>query len=367
MAALPGGDDYGGDGALVRRPAVAGALRAIASDGRDAFYAGAFGDGLMTMGDGMYSADDLATPQVEWTAALGVDALGHRLWTAPPNSQGYLALAAAWILDGLALPDDPDDPLWAHLLVEASRQAAFDRNTVLYDGADGTALLSPERLTPRRDAIDVNAAVSVGDNYRSGGTMCMSTIDKNRMGVTLIQSNASAWGSNLVEANTRIFLHNRGMGFSLDPAHPAALQPGKRPPHTLSPMMVTHHDGGLAVALGTMGGDSQPQVLLQLLVRMLVHDADPSRAVAEGRFALASPDIRGSGFDTWSHEGRVRVRIEANAPAGWAEGLADRGHIVEATPPFDHGFGHAHAVVVDGDILCGGADPRSRSGAACGY
>jgi gamma-glutamyltranspeptidase len=82
---------------------------------------------------------------------------------------------------------------------------------------------------------------------------------------------------------------------------------------------------------------------------------------------LASADPAGTGFDTWSQNGRVRVRIEANAPTAWAEGLTERGHVVEPAGAFDHGFGHAHAVVVDGDVLVGGADPRSRSGAACGF
>jgi gamma-glutamyltranspeptidase len=108
----------------------------------------------------------------------------------------------------------------------------------------------------------------------------MSTVDRDRMGVTLIQSNASGWGSNLVEPNTRIFLQNRGMGFSLDPASPAVLSAGRKPPHTLSPMMVTNPDGSLNMSIGTMGGDSQPQILLQLLVRTLVHGASAACAYA---------------------------------------------------------------------------------------
>lgn len=367
MGGLPGGDDYAAPGQLVVRAGVAAALQAIARDGRSAFYEGPFGEGLLALGAGLYEAHDLTIEQAEWSNALGVEAFGHRLWTAPPNSQGYLALASAWILDGLPLPDDPDDPQWAYLLVEASRQAAFDRNAVLFDGADGEALVSPERLSPRRAAIDPFAAADLGDSYAGGGTMSLSVVDEQRMGVTLIQSNASAWGSNLVEPTTRIFLHNRGMGFSLDPDHPAAMTPHARPPHTLAPMLVTNLDGSLAMALGTMGGDSQPQILLQLLVRMLVHGASPAHAVAEGRFALASAHPGGTGFDTWDGRGTVRVRVEGNAAAGWADGLAERGHVVERAGSFDHGFGHAHCVVVNNDVLMGGADPRSRSGAAAGY
>ncbi len=366
MSRLPGGDDYTGDSQTMRRPVVATTLRAIGTDGRDAFYGGAFGDGLLALGDGLYAKDDLAESQATWVEPVGVDAFGHRVWGAPPNSQAYLALAATWIADGLDLPDDPNDPRWAHLLVEASRQAAFDRLEFLHEHADAQAFLDTA-LTDRRAAIDLHSAATLGDSYRGGGTMCLSAVDSDRMGVTLIQSNASAWGSNLVEPNTRIFLHNRGTGFSLEPGHPAEFAPGRRPPHTLSPLMVTNPDGSLRMSIGTMGGDSQPQILLQLLVRMLRHGERAERAVADGRFVLASQDVPSTGFDTWAHRGRVKVRVEANAPAAWVDGLRQRGHVVEEANAFDAGFGHAHVVDVDGDALVGGADPRSRSGSASGY
>ena len=365
MSRLPGGQDYAGDSQTMTRPVVAETLRAIAVDGRDAFYAGPFGDGLLALGDGLYDKDDLAWSQASWSDAIGVDAFGHRLWGAPPNSQAYLALASAWIADGLDLPDDPDDPLWAHLLVEASRQAAFDRLEFLHEHADAVAFLT--HLADRRAAIDPQRAATLGDSYRTGGTMCLTAVDRDRMGVTLIQSNASGWGSNLVEPNTRIFLHNRGTGFSLVPGHPAEFAPGLRPPHTLSPMAVTNADGSLRMSFGTMGGDSQPQILLQLLVRMLRHGESAERAVSAGRFALHSQDNPSTGFDTWDNRGRVKVRVEANAPTAWAAGLRDRGHEVEDAPAFNAGFGHAHIVDVDGALLVGGADPRSRSGGASGY
>jgi gamma-glutamyltranspeptidase/glutathione hydrolase len=187
------------------------------------------------------------------------------------------------------------------------------------------------------------------------------------MGVTLIQSNASGWGSNLVEPNTRIFLQNRGTGFSLEPGHPAEFAPGRKPPHTLSPLAVTKPDGSLRMSIGTMGGDSQPQILLQLLVRMLKHGESAGRAVSAGRFVLHSQDVPSTGFDTWVNRGRVKVRVEANAPDAWVDGLQERGHVVDPSPAFDGGFGHAHVVDVDGDVLVGGADPRSRSGSASGY
>src|SRR5204863_6756869 len=84
-------------GDLVRRPGVARTLQSIARDGRDGFYGGEFGAGLLVLGAGEYVAADLERPLADWVAPLSADAWGHRLWTIPPASQGYLMLAAAWI------------------------------------------------------------------------------------------------------------------------------------------------------------------------------------------------------------------------------------------------------------------------------
>ncbi|MDQ3145846.1 MAG: gamma-glutamyltransferase, partial [Actinomycetota bacterium] len=189
-------------------------------------------------------------------------------------------------------------------------------------------------------------------------------VDGDRMGVSLIQSNAFGWGANLVVPGVGAFLHNRGIGFSLEPGHPGEYRPGRRPPSTLAPALLTHPDGSLAAVLGTMGGDSQPQILLQLMARLLHHGESPGRAMAAGRFALAG----GGSFATWDDGGTVRVEVEGHAPAGWADGLAVRGHAVERAPAHSaHGFGHAHVIVVEDDHLAGASDPRPRTGAAAGY
>ncbi len=244
----------------------------------------------------------------------------------PPNSQGYLALTSAWIASGLALPDDPDDPAWAHLLIEASLEAGFDRPHVLHERADPAALVNLERLQPRVARIDPQttrrrslAPLSDGD------TTYLCTVDGDRMAVSLIQSNASGLGSWLAEPNTGINLHNRGLGFSLEEGHPAELAPGRRPPHTLSPLMLTHPDGRLVGPIGTMGGDGQPQILLQLLARLLRHEQSPGAAIGAGRWLLHGPT---TGFDTWTAPEGPSVIIEGHASTRWADGLRARGHTV---------------------------------------
>lgn len=365
---LPGAEDFANadrPGSTVRRPGVARTLRAIAEGGRAAFYEGEFGAGLLALGAGQYRTEDLASPHADWVEPLQIDAWGARLWTVPPNSQGYLTLSAAWIAAGLGLPDDPEDPLWAHLLIEASRQAAYDRIEVLHEQADGEALLSSGRLGPRRAAIDPQRAASLGaaESYRPGGTTYLCSVDAAGMGVSLIQSNAAGFGSGLVEPRTGIFLQNRGIGFSLVPGHPAEYGPHRRPPHTLSPALVTDADGELKMVLGTMGGDSQPQILLQLLARILHHGEAVGEAIAAARFALERAGGGDRGFSAWAGRGQVEVSLEPGAPERWGPGLERLGH--KLAPARQHG--HAHAIVCRSDHLEGAADPRTLAGEAAGF
>jgi gamma-glutamyltranspeptidase/glutathione hydrolase len=246
------------------------------------------------------------------------------------------------------------------------RHAAVDRPDVLFDGADGEALLSASRLQPRAEALSTDRTAALEDRYRPGGTTYLCVVDSDRMAVSLMQSNCMSFGSRLVADRTGVWLHNRGIGFSLDPASPNVLRPGSRPAHTLSPILVTDTRNRLRAVLGTRGGDSQPQVVLQLLTRIFGCGQDPATALASPRWIL-----RGEGddtsFATWESQGRVRVALEAHAPPAWSAGLRERGHRVETEPEFSHATGHAQVIGLASGVLQGAADPRSRSGSAGGY
>jgi gamma-glutamyltranspeptidase / glutathione hydrolase len=364
----PGADDLTavaplGAGTRVRRPGVARALRAIVADGRAGFYQGEFGTGLLALGGGEYTPDDLARDQADWVDPLHLTVWGHDLWGPPPNSQTYLTLSSAWMAERVGLPagaDEIDDPLWAHVLIEATRQAGHDRLAALHEHADGAALLDPARLARRADRIDLGRAAVVPAPAAAGGTIFLAVADVDGNGVALIQSNAAGFGSYLAEPSTGIFLHNRGSGFSLVPGHPAEYGPGRRPPHTLAPVVATRPDGSLHAIVGTMGGDSQPQVVLQLLARLLSAGQDPATAVAAGRWVLGSQ--RDPTFDVWQDPAAIRVRVEGHAPSDWARGLADRGHPVEPMDAYDYRAGHAHVIVRHDDHLAGAADPRALGG-----
>lgn len=372
---LPGAAPFARTGGLqpgdrVRRPGIAEALAAIAAEGRDAFYLGAFGHGLIALGEGEFSESDLERPNADWVEPLALDVWGHRIWTTPPPTQGYLTLAGGWIAEaagiGATTSLEPDSADWAHLLVEAAKQAGHDRPAVLHEHASGPALLDPERLASRAAAIDPSRAAELSAPANPGDTTYLCVIDGDGMACSLIQSNAAGFGANLVVDPPGVFLHNRGIGFSLEAGHPAEYGPRRRPPHTLSPALVTHPDGRLHSVLGTMGGDSQPQILLQLLARLLVAGQDPATALAAGRWVLRAPAAEG-GFATWRRPGDLTVAVEGHVSAEWPAGLEARGHAVKVRQPFDVATGHAHAIVVHDDHLVGAADPRSGAGAAAGW
>ena len=353
-------------GDVVRRPGVARALAGIARHGRRAFYEGEFGEGLLALGAGEYIEADLQLVNADWVDGLALDVWGRKVWTIPPNSQGYLTLAGAWIAERLNIPEERND-LWAHFLVEASRQAGHDRLDVLHEHSDGDALLAGERLAPRAAAISPERAASLGGAYAEGGTIYLCAVDaRDGMAVSLIQSNYSGFGSMLVVPGVRIFLQNRGCGFNLVAGHPAEYGPGRRPPHTLSPAMVTHPDGAFDTVLGTMGGDSQPQILLQLLARRYGPGQadDVGDAIAAPRFVLAGAE---PGYGVWQDGGRVAVALEPHAPSAWFKGLEARGHRVQELRPWSGDAGHAHMItLLPGGALAGSADPRSLGGVAAG-
>ncbi|HQZ34167.1 MAG TPA: gamma-glutamyltransferase [Ilumatobacteraceae bacterium] len=348
-------------GDRVCRPGVAEALRAVATGGREAFYEGEFGAGLQALGAGWFTAGDLARSQAEWVTPLSESAWDVELWTIPPNSQGYLTLGAAALASRLSLPTDPNDEYSAHLLIEAAKVAGFDRPTALHEAADGFALL--RRIAARADLLNTERAGDWPMPARQGDTTYLCTTDSEGMGVSLIQSNASGFGSWLVEPHTQINLHNRGLGFDLEAGHSAELMPGARPPHTLSPALATRGDD-LAAVFGTMGGDAQPQILLQLAARLFHYEQSPAVAMHAGRWALSGPL---TGFDTWSARSGPIVEIEGHAPAEWATALTARGHAVSVLPEYDSAFGHAQVIMRDANGFWAGAtDPRARVGSVAG-
>lgn len=339
-------------GDVIRRPALAGTLQAVAGGGRDAFYMGQPGNDIVEALGGVISQSDLALGNAEWVDPIGCRVGGLTAWTTPPNSQGYLGPATLAVFEMLGPPDDPGDPAWWHLLIEAYRSLAWERNDLVAD--PGYAPL-PQDLILDRDRLERTA--STVDPSRAGvwpkamgtesGTCYLNVSDADGMTVSMIQSNYRGTGSVFGAANSGFLLHDRGGGFSLMPGHPNELGPGKRPLHTLAPTIWT--DGtDPRWAIGTRGGTVQPQLVAQIAARVVLGGADLDTAQAAPRWTVQEFGPRAD----------PRFAVEPGLPAELLDDLRGRGHQIEELDESQPGWGPISLIAIDEAGKRAAADPR---------
>ena len=341
---------------------LATTLAAIRHGGAEAFYGGPTGERIVATlrarGNAM-TLEDLLAHRTETTAPLSLAWNGGELLAHPPNSQGAVLLLAAGMLAGDAASAAG---AWDHLAIEALKSALALRDERIGDPAFGAppldAELDPERLRARRAAIDPQHASARISRVDGGDTIALCVVDEDGMAVTLIESLYMSFGSGLVAEGTGIVLHNRGACFSTVPGQPNAYAGGKRPLHTLAPAMFVR-DGQPEIVFGTMGGDAQPQIQLQLLHNLVDRGLDVQQALDAPRWVYGRPLVAGRP----ELAARDAVLVESRVAHDVAGELRGRGHEVVALGPYENVMGHAHAIVIDRarGTLAGGADPRADS------
>ena len=231
-------------GARLTRPRLAETLRLLAAAGRESFYGGRVGEEITVATDGVITAADLEHRNTQWVDPISVDVFGQRAWTIPPNSQGWLTLAACWLFEQMDPPRDPEDPAFYQAAIEAYRAVAWERDELVSDPdtapLPADQLADPDRLRSRLERLSVDSTADwPAPKPAPGGTAYFCVRDGNGMGVSFIQSNFHGIGSGLSAGDTGVFLHNRGAGFNLISGHPNEMSPGRRPLHTLSPSLWT--------------------------------------------------------------------------------------------------------------------------------
>jgi gamma-glutamyltranspeptidase/glutathione hydrolase len=273
----------------------------------------------------------------------------------PPNGQGLAALLALNILEGFDLPRFRRESVESyHLQIEALKLAFVDARRYIADpdhaAVPTAALLDRVYAAARRALIGAEAGDPAPGNPRPGGTVYLCAADADGMMVSFIQSIYSGFGSGIVVPGTGANLQNRGAGFSLDPAHPNVLAPGKRPFHTIIPGFLTR-DGAAVGPFGVMGGHMQPQGHVQMIVNTLDYGLNPQASLDAPRWFW------------W--DGR-EIKVEPTADPAIAAGLAARGHSVEIDPEIDvYGCGQIIWRLPGGGYVAG-SDGRT-DGCAVGY
>jgi gamma-glutamyltranspeptidase/glutathione hydrolase len=345
-----------------RQPQLARTFERIGREGRDGFYQGPVAEDvvktLRQFGSAM-AHEDLATYEPEWVEPLRVKYRDFELVELPANSQGPTPLLMALIAEGLPVQElghttDKGVNVWVQI-----KQLAFaDRNRYLGDprfvDPHHHLFTDPNHAAELRDKIDMERTPVFSHPAETGDTIYLCVVDRDGLAVSLIQSLYAGFGSGILAAESGVLFQNRGYSFSLNPEHANALQPGKRPRHTLIPAMLLR-DGVPEVVFGSMGGDGQAQIHFQLLLGMVDFELDPQEAIETPRWISTADE----------HDNPLLL-VEARFPGDVVEGLRRRGNQVQVGDVWDSTMGWSQMIRIDRarGVLAGGADPRGDSLAA---
>ena len=352
-------------GRVLRQPELAGVLESIAGNGRDGFYGGDVAArlcaGIRERG-GLLEERDLEGEFAEWMEPLSTDYRGYQLLEQPPVSQGFIVLTMMNLLGGYD-PSALSRTELAHVMVEAKKIAFEDRIQYLDDPRFGDPevqrLIGKEYADQRRGEI-ADTAGPVSSSYAAAGadTTYLCAADGDGNVISLIQSVFSVFGSRVAAGDTGIVMNNRLCSAMLDAGSANALQPGKRPAHTLNSYMVFHNGEFLAVG-GTPGADDQPQTNVQVLHNLLDLKMDPQCALEAPRWSHVPGTPPNIGYPEM-------LRLERGFPDEVVKGLAAKGHPVTVVEPWS--FGGASLIAKDprNGTLMAAADPR-RDGYALGW
>lgn len=355
-AFVPGGK-VPARGTLFRQPRMAATLKRLAGAGLDDFYRGRLAKAIardLAAAGSPLGPEDLSRHRAKVVAPLALQHSLGTIYNMPPPTQGVVSLLILGILDALDIGRvGPASPEFVHLAVEATKQAFAVRDRHVTDPArmtvDAQALLAPDLLRQLAANVDRARAAPWGGARPPADTVWMGVTDGKGRSVSFIQSIYHEFGSGIVLEETGINWQNRGCSFSLDPAALNALEPRRKPFHTLNPALAVFRDGRVMV-YGTMGGDGQPQTQSAVFTRIANFGLEPQAAVSAPRWLLGR---------TWGQTTDT-LKVEARFPGGTVMALGRLGHEIEVLAEYDETMGHAGAIVRHPNgVLEGGADPRS--------
>jgi gamma-glutamyltranspeptidase/glutathione hydrolase len=296
-----------------------------------------------------------------------------------PWSQGPVLLQQLKLLEGFDLSELGHNTAdYLHVYLECAKLAFADRERYYGDPAFASVplerLLSDEYAAERRRLIDQDQACNelrpgsiapeaVGAAawpVVTGDTTHVDAVD--RWGNLFAATPSGGWiGSSPVVEGLGFPLGTRGQMFSLDPEHPNALAPRKRPRTTLSPSLAVR-DGVGWLAFGTPGGDQQDQWTLQFLLNVVDFGMDLQEALDAP--TVHTVHMPGSFYPRGADPGACR--IESRVPAEVRAELESRGHRVHVDGPWSHGQVTCVAYDASSGVLSAAASPRGRVAYAMG-
>ena len=365
---------------------------------RDLVYKGELAEKIVAFCQaegGLLTMDDLANYYVRCEPPVTVNYRGYDVYATGPWGQGPVFPQALKLLEGFDLRAmGHNSAAYVHTVNQALNLAFADREQYIGDPAfvnvPMQAMLSEDYLHERRKLIDPDrawpamppagdprrgratldgapqspaeaVAVAGAAGHEAAGTSYFGVIDRHGNIFSCTPSEGAKSGP--IIPGTGMALCLRGSQSKIEPGHPAALGPGKRPRLTPAPALVLK-DGQPVLALGGYGGDHIPQGTLQVFLNVVEFGFDPQEAVEAPRFYSYS--FPNSGFPSAYNPGLMRA--EGSITPDVLAALRQRGHTVEPYPDWWEGsclYGVIRRDPSSG-VLQGGADPRGEA-YAVGY
>ncbi|MFN3516843.1 MAG: gamma-glutamyltransferase [Novosphingobium sp.] len=364
-------------GTLVKNPALADTLQAIADQGPQAFYSGANARaivGRVTMAErnpAPMTVADIAAYVAKDRAPLCGSYRGYRICSMGPPSSGATTILATLIqlerFDLKAL--GKDNPVAWHLIAESQRLAYADRARYSADAdfvpvpvagmidrkylAARSALIDPGKTIPKAGAGTPPGAerLSFADSRQleEYGTSHFSVIDRAGNAVSYTSTIEGPFGSGIMAGG--YFLNNELTDFDMNPELDGRMaanrvEAGKRPRSSMTPTLVYGPDGRLRMVVGAAGGVTIPAQVLRAIIGVIDWDL-------EMQDALALPVIFAPGTEAVFIE--QGTWLEGMIPALKALGHAD---VQPRNLPLK-----ANAIELRGSRPWGAADPRSEGAA----
>jgi gamma-glutamyltranspeptidase / glutathione hydrolase len=357
-------------GAVVKQPALARTLRAIARSGPRAFYEGPIAEEWvkeLAQAGGIITMEDLRRYRAEWRTPIRSTYRGRTLLTMPPASSGGVTMTETLnILEGFDALPPFGSTRWAHLVGSAFQRAFVDRNAKLGDPAFVKVPLA--QLTDKRYAATLRATI---DPMRHTPTSSLSALkdgtETTHMSVADARGNAVAltttlnelYGSGVYLASAGFFLNDEMDDFTSQPGVPNmygliqgeanAIQPGKRMLSAMSPTIVLDSRGRVLLVLGSRGGPRIITSTTQVVLNVLDHRMTLADAMSAPRIHhQALPDS---------------LRVE---DGGLSAAVTDSLQAMGSAPLVGGTVGNVNAIMRVRGGFEGVADPRG-SGRPVGY
>ena len=299
--------DFYEPGQLWKQPDLAETLKRIKKHGRDGFYKGETADKLvsfMKKNKGIITHQDLETYDAIERKPVESSYRDYKIFTMPPPSSGGTALVEMLnILEGYnlkALGYQSAD--YIHVLTEAMRRAFADRAAFMGDPDFNpdlplTKLTSKEyaqklRQTIAMDIASVSDSSKYGQLYEGNSTTHLSVVDKDGNAVSLTYTLERSYGSQVVAEGLGFFLNDEMGDFNPVPgltnaegligSEPNQIKPGKRMLSSMTPAIL-EKNGKLFMVIGTPGGRTIINTVLQVILNVVDHKMNIAQAVEAPR------------------------------------------------------------------------------------